>query len=366
MGRGQVGPEGVRTLRKYRRRGVRRLVRLLVQDEFALPLDLGRVLATSSSPDVFRALRETAYDLVQVAHGEGLGLQLVLAGLQSVFKGVDGPAVDADIVASLFNGSSLASHVMVAYSQVVGLAFVQSVLGPVFSALSRGVPGAATSSSHRGVRREALVSAFVDALYGCDDQVPSQFVTILGRLYAETEAGQLSDAAVKALGSFLVLRVFCPAIAKPALYGLDPGSITPSELLVVSTVLQHLVSGVAFAADSEHTGLNEYLRTTYPEFKTWLSRLGKASAQGALAGLEYPLPPVKGAELSSSILALATTLDAALPSLPVSSCTIHLSPDEPPPSLPRDLQLGHVLGIVLKTGNHAATGNGNHAATEEE
>ncbi|KNC49208.1 uncharacterized protein AMSG_05191 [Thecamonas trahens ATCC 50062] len=330
--------------RLYRRRGARRLVRLIMQDEFALALALGQVLAGESRPGpsgaspataaaaVFASLRETAYNLVQLACAEGAGLRLVLAGVRAQLdSGLAASAaarVDADLVASLFNGSSLASHVMVAYAQVVGLGFVQSVLAPVFAALARPLPH---SAPHR---LRTLADTVIAALLASDAVLPLQFGALIGELYRATAGDGAPDAGVKAVGSFIVLRVFCPAIAKPELYGLGPvQGVEADELLAVSTILQHLVSGIAFAADSPHAALNDFLRATYPALRAWLEELGRANADPGAAsrGTEYHTPRIDARELESSMLALAHCLRHHASHLPPQLTSIRLQPGEPQP-----------------------------------
>lgn len=99
----------------------------------------------------------------------------------------------------------------------------------------------------------ASCQRFLEALLGSFNTAPILIQQIAGWLGGIVQT-KFPDQVVQSLGGYLFLRLFCPAISTPEVYGLckePPSPEARRHLLLVAKVLQTLANGVYFSVQKE-------------------------------------------------------------------------------------------------------------------
>jgi hypothetical protein len=174
---------------------------------------------------------------------------------------------------TLLRGDSMATKLMKASSKLAGKFFVPSVLtllvknvmdapGHVEVDPSKLPPGDNVTANQEALR--ASCQRFLEALLASFSTAPILIQQIAGWLGGIVQT-KFPDQVVQALGGYLFLRLFCPAISTPEMYGIckePPSPEARRHLLLVAKVLQTLANGVLFGQkESYMVYLNSFIET---------------------------------------------------------------------------------------------------------
>jgi hypothetical protein len=115
----------------------------------------------------------------------------------------------------------------------------------------------------------------------------------LARALADSVGSKFADQRIQAVGNFVFLRFFCPALSVPEAYGLCSGDVPPEAkryLLSVAKVLQVLANNARFGTkDAGLSELNSFLDRNHPPFlKAFNEWISAAPAGGTFPPPELP------------------------------------------------------------------------------
>eukprot|EP01137_Pigoraptor_chileana_P018881 Opistho-2@79062 len=170
------------------------------------------------------------------------------------------PEAEANAVATLFRANSFASKMMKFYAKFVASTYLvktlSGVMQHVLAAESMEVdPAKLKEGQSVEANQTALFgvcSDFLSAIVGARDSAPAQLREMCHHLSMEVKK-RFPSSTTKAVGGFLFLRLFCPAIVLPEYFGLVAATQLPSpnarRTLILSTkVLQNLANGVEYGS----------------------------------------------------------------------------------------------------------------------
>lgn len=167
---------------------------------------------------------------------------------------------------------------MKASSKLAGKYFIPAVLSPLIKSVlenpgqvevdpSKMPPGANVEASQEALR--ASCQRFLEALLASFTTAPVLIQQIAGWLGGIVQT-KFPEQVVQALGGYLFLRLFCPAISTPEVYGLckePPSPEARRHLLLVAKVLQTLANGTRFGQkESYMIYLNSFIDTHQQTF----------------------------------------------------------------------------------------------------
>ncbi|KAJ3039290.1 Ras GTPase activating protein ira2 [Rhizophlyctis rosea] len=280
-------------------------------------LGMGAVERFSGLGDEAQSVHERYDKLVEVVTGQGMGVALALcevAGvgdvdeianvLINVFEGrgrvldlitkvVEIEVANTDTPTNLFRRNSMATRLLTIYARQTGLEYLRQTVQPLLDELlERGAPMSfevdpVKLSPHDdpevNMRNLKLVAqAFLDSILGNVGHVPKPLRDACC-LISRVVGSKFPGARMTAVGGFLFLRFFCPAIVAPEYHGLVKSPIDIPQLrrgLVLTTkVVQNLANNVLFGVkESFMAGLNDVLRDNY------------SRVHGFLKDVSTPLP----------------------------------------------------------------------------
>lgn len=222
-------------------------------------------------------------------------------------QGVDRP-LEISIVATLFRANSFASKLMKFYSRYLATPYLRSVIGPwlqtVISArLSielqpHRLEGKGQTVEQNLAALNATCTNLVQAIFSAAGRAPAS-LRLLCRHMRTGVAERFPSVALRAVGGFLFLRYFCPAIVQPEYYGIidrpagarsksgQPEAIDEPvrrTLVLITKVLQNLASNVLYGSKEEHmVPMNAFLERFQAPMQTYLESISAAGAE-ATAG----------------------------------------------------------------------------------
>ncbi|KAJ3055682.1 Ras GTPase activating protein ira2 [Rhizophlyctis rosea] len=280
-------------------------------------LGMGAVERFSGLGDEAQSVHERYDKLVEVVTGRGMGVALALcevAGvgdvdeianvLINVFEGrgrvldlitkvVEIEVANTDTPTNLFRRNSMATRLLTIYARQTGLEYLRLTIQPLLDELlERGAPMSfevdpVKLSPHDdpelNLRNLKMVAqAFLDSILGNVAHVPKPLRDACC-LISRVVGSKFPGARMTAVGGFLFLRFFCPAIVAPEYHDLVKSPIDVPQLrrgLVLTTkVVQNLANNVLFGVkESFMAGLNDVLRDNY------------SRVHGFLKDVSTPLP----------------------------------------------------------------------------
>jgi len=160
---------------------------------------------------------------------------------------------------TLFRGNSVATKLMTAFTRLAGIAYIQRTLKELIREVIADPkdfevdPDKLSSQEElpnhiAKLKRTSL--SFLQAIFNSVDWIPSAFKVISCQLM-EDVSKKFPESRFKAIGSFLFLRVLCPAIMSPSSVGICKEEEITNEsrraLILISKILQNLANGVSFS-----------------------------------------------------------------------------------------------------------------------
>lgn len=173
----------------------------------------------------------------------------------------------------LFRANSIMTRLMTNFARTYGYNYVRSCLTPLV--LSMGEKPAecsfeldpAKGGSPEDIDRNAehlrlMSQALLDIIYNSTGILPVLFRALCHHIWDVVE-DRFPDSRHSAIGSFIFLRFFCPAIVSPENIDLDVPAErrdTRRALLLITKVIQNLANNVLFGSKEAHMKvLNQFL-----------------------------------------------------------------------------------------------------------
>jgi len=184
-------------------------------------------------------------------------------------------------IQTLFRENSMASKILASYTKLVGVEFLQEVIGPILEkiilswALTTG--GVGTTEVDMDVKLREYnelprhlenlnkkCQQLLDSILSSYDKLPSTVRGVAHLVFNEVGRKYPSRQRI-GIGNFLFLRFICPAIITPESYGIEfrnvrVDGVTRKGLILISKVLQKLANGGRFGSkESFMLPLNDFL-----------------------------------------------------------------------------------------------------------
>ncbi|KAI9674112.1 MAG: Ras GTPase activating protein ira2 [Caeruleum heppii] len=209
---------------------------------------------------------EITVSLMNIFDSRGKGFDLI-AGL------IEHEVVNTENEAELLRRNCVTTKLLSAYAKWKGSAYLKSTLQPVLQRLIQSggeldleLDPARTTSPEQ-LQRNALhlrhvTKVFIDDICKSTNKVPSAFRQICS-IISNLVMKRFPDARYTAVGAFMFLRFFCPAIVAPEIEGLVasvPSKDMRRGLLLITKVVQNLANNVLFGAKEPYMyPLNDFL-----------------------------------------------------------------------------------------------------------
>lgn len=132
------------------------------------------------------------------------------------------------------------------------------------------------------VQLKWVTTVFIENICKSFDTVPTSFRDICN-IITSTVTSKFPEAKFTAVGAFIFLRFFCPAIVAPDSEGLIPAIPTKEMrrgLLLIAKVIQNLANNVLFGAKEPYMyPLNDFLTTNIVRITKFLREISVRIAQ---------------------------------------------------------------------------------------
>lgn len=186
----------------------------------------------------------------------------------------------------------MATRLLSVYAKNNGAEYVRAVLLPVFQKLSERPredkcfeldPSKIGPDEDVKKNRRNVIEAtemFLEAICGSVDQAPRTFRQICNFILTAVRE-QFPEAKYTAVGSFIFLRFFCPAIVSPETEGLVKNTASISRdmrrgFLIATKVIQNLANNVLFGAKETYMiVLNDFLLSNIYKVASFLREIAK-------------------------------------------------------------------------------------------
>lgn len=195
----------------------------------------------------------------------------------------------------MFRKTSIATRLLSVYAKNNGADYVRSVLLPVFQKLSERPredkcfeldPSKIGPDEDINKNRSNVIEAtemFLNAICDSVNDAPLSFREICHYILTSVRE-QFPEAKYTAVGSFIFLRFFCPAIVSPETEGLIKNTASISRemrrgFLIATKVIQNLANNVLFGAKETYMiVLNDFLTSNIYKVASFLREISKVSA----------------------------------------------------------------------------------------
>eukprot|EP00002_Diphylleia_rotans_P039100 TRINITY_DN8990_c0_g1_i3.p1 TRINITY_DN8990_c0_g1~~TRINITY_DN8990_c0_g1_i3.p1 ORF type:complete len:866 (+),score=176.29 TRINITY_DN8990_c0_g1_i3:123-2720(+) len=191
---------------------------------------------------------------------------------------------------TLFRSNSMSCKLLSHFSRMIGSKYLEAVLKSHIQAIcSRNInlevdPFKLKDKGQIDVNMRELnmwAQAILDSIVCSISECPSPFRVICQHLKAEVNK-RFPEKKYIAIGSFIFLRFFCPAIVAPHAFGVmkkPPGEESQRSLVLVSKVLQNLANGTEFGSKEPWMAhMNTFLMQNEEKMRDFCSQLGAPSA----------------------------------------------------------------------------------------
>eukprot|EP01102_Stenamoeba_stenopodia_P013588 TRINITY_DN4434_c0_g1_i2.p1 TRINITY_DN4434_c0_g1~~TRINITY_DN4434_c0_g1_i2.p1 ORF type:complete len:1185 (-),score=326.97 TRINITY_DN4434_c0_g1_i2:1010-4282(-) len=174
---------------------------------------------------------------------------------------------------TLFRRNSMATKLLAAYSKLIGQKYLIETLGPYLTHLmsakmsfeldtTKITPSDDLAKNTKNVLD--VSKRFLDDIKKSLAICPKPFREICNFMRKVVEE-RFPDCAHTAIGGFMFLRFFCPALVAPEGYGLIQGTLTDKNLrrglVLVTKVLQNLANKVPFTKEEYMRGMNDFINS---------------------------------------------------------------------------------------------------------
>lgn len=282
-----------------------------------------------------------ALNLVKMFYANNMLFRLTSYLIESEIRSTSDPEI-------LFRGNSLTTKVVDALQKLFGGRFLSATLGPIIdkiAQLKKPVeldPMRITKDTAKNSLETiiTLCQEMLDAIFASSDLLPSALNRTYSLLSSEIDAKFASNFSSTdlrrfrsiAISSFFFLRLICPALLSPVLFGLSgqvQNEITSRTLTLLAKTMQNLANFVAFGKKEPHMEpLNVFIENNYERMHLLLDHIATPSVHlvsprsSASSDIVRPPSPLFAASSSTSASSSSSTTRPPSPS----SDTLSTSP----------------------------------------
>jgi hypothetical protein len=195
-----------------------------------------------------------------------------------------------DSETELLRRTSIATRLLSVFAKQNGADYVRSVLQPVFAKLAEKPPEEKTfeldsskvgSGENVSRNKQNVVSAtelFLNAICASANEAPRAFREVCHCILTSVRE-RYPEAKYTAVGAFIFLRFFCPAIVSPEAEGLVKSNVVVSRdmkrgHLIATKVIQNLANNVLFGAKETYMiVLNDFLTSNIYKVTSFLREI---------------------------------------------------------------------------------------------
>lgn len=197
---------------------------------------------------------------------------------------------NTDSETELLRRTSIATRLLSVFAKQNGADYVRSVLQPVFAQLAEKPaeertfeldPSKVGSSEDVSKNKQNVVSAtelFLNAICASANEAPRAFREVCHCILTSVRE-RYPEAKYTAVGAFIFLRFFCPAIVSPEAEGLIKSNVVVSRdmkrgHLIATKVIQNLANNVLFGAKETYMiVLNDFLTSNIYKVTSFLREI---------------------------------------------------------------------------------------------
>lgn len=185
----------------------------------------------------------------------------------------------------LFRANSITTRLLTLFAKTYGYNYVRNTLQPLIANLADKPPECSFELDPSKVGPEEdiqrntehlriMTQALLDLIYSSTPNVPILFRALCHHIWEVVEE-RFPDSRHSAVGSFVFLRFFCPAIVAPEGIDMDVSPDTRDTrraLLLVTKIIQNLANNVLFGNKEAHMkALNPFLSENIRQVTKFLS-----------------------------------------------------------------------------------------------
>ncbi|KAF7723612.1 Ras GTPase activating protein ira2 [Apophysomyces ossiformis] len=203
----------------------------------------------------------------------------------------------------LFRSTSIATRLLSVFAKHHGEDYLRSVIQPVLRTLAEKPaeeklfeldPSKLDDPDAIKRNKQNVINAaelFLSAICASADRAPKYFREIC-HCISDTVYAQFPEARYAAVGSFIFLRFFCPAIVSPEAEGLTNAGIAVTRemrrgFLIITKVIQNLANNVLFGAKETYMiMLNDFLTSNIYRVTSFLREMAAISNDTSETKLE--------------------------------------------------------------------------------
>ncbi|KAI9792371.1 MAG: Ras GTPase activating protein ira2 [Piccolia ochrophora] len=223
---------------------------------------------------------ELTLALLTIFEARGMGFQLLKALIEH-------EVAHTDIETELLRRNCVATKLLSAFARWKGFDYLRSTLGQVLERLIQKSdeldleldPTRTTSHEelqHHATELRSVTQILIDDICSSGDKVPPTFRRICHTI-ATAVTPRFPEAKFTAVGAFIFLRFFCPAIVAPDSEGLVTSVPTKEMrrgLLLIAKIVQNLANNVLFGAKEPYMySLNDFLTQNIYRVTTFLRQI---------------------------------------------------------------------------------------------
>ncbi|CAK7197774.1 5'-3' exoribonuclease 2 [Sporothrix eucalyptigena] len=226
---------------------------------------------------------ELTISLLNIFESRGQGYELLEAVIKLEVE-------ETESESELLRRTCVATKMLSVYAKWKGAAYLKATLQKVVERLmmtSKDLdfeldPTRVKSQDElkmNAVQLQIVAKVFIDDISASSSKIPTAFRKICNIISTAVTA-RFPEAKYTAVGAFIFLRFFCPAIVAPEVEGLV--TTTPSKemrrgLLLIAKIIQNLANNVLFGAKEPYMfPLNEFLSYNIYDVTTFLRKISVA------------------------------------------------------------------------------------------
>lgn len=223
---------------------------------------------------------ELTMSLLNVFEGRGRGFELLEAVIKLEVE-------ETESESELLRRTCVATKMLSVYAKWKGSAYLKATLQKVVERLIMTEkdldfeldPARVKSPDElkkNAVQLRIVAKVFIDDICASWSKIPTAFRKICS-IISTAVMVRFPESKYTAVGAFIFLRFFCPAIVAPEVEGLVPN--TPSKemrrsLMLIAKIIQNLANNVLFGAKEAYMfPLNEFLSENIYNMTTFLRRI---------------------------------------------------------------------------------------------
>ncbi|CAI5757203.1 unnamed protein product [Candida verbasci] len=239
------------------------------------------IFQLTDNTDIFGSIAETASSLEHNLLASSLfGIFTYTNNLRKLFQILlNDEITKLNRATDLFRRNSTLTRLLFNFTQEYGLNYLNQVLSPIIEEIITKEVQFEVEKKDDPESAKIFLSYFtrmVDSIVDSFDSLPNPFKIVCGNIY-QCVNEKFGDSALVAVGSFLFLRFFCPAIINPEQYfKLDVQNVkVKRSLMQLVKVLQNMANG-AFSSIAKWPSLankNEQLDALNKKIYVFLNQV---------------------------------------------------------------------------------------------